>query len=218
MTVPASLVQFRHDLEAAIERERRGSRRTRRLALRVAVASGAAAAVAVGALTLLPGDPAGRLVERASAAERAAAALAPAPGSVVHVELVVTQTAADGSRTTWREESWQQTSPPYDVRRVVTPANGAPAGSTPQPATAEPFRDQVLDLLRSGKLSPAGRSVVDGRRTVSFAWSDGHSRYEYAVDPATYDPVRWRISRLDGTTAATVTFETYEVVAADRTP
>jgi hypothetical protein len=241
-TVPTPLVRFRGELEAAIERQREAPRRRRRAVVRVALATGAAAAAVAGALTVLPGDPGGRLVEPASAARRAAAALAAAPGSVVHVDMRVTQQNADGSRTAWREQSWQQTAPPYDERRILTRADGervetatvdgrhelydarsntisfAATPATPQPVTAQPFRDQVLDLLRSGELAESGRATVDGRDTITFTGSDGHTRYAYTVDAATYAPVRWQFDPLDTTPAATVAFETYEVVPAADAP
>jgi hypothetical protein len=89
-------------------------------------------------------------------------------------------------------------------------------GATPQPATAQPFREQVLDLLRSGKLTRSGRSTVAGRQSVSFVWADGHTRYEYTVEAGTYHPVRWRFSRNDADGWTTVTFDTYEILPADQ--
>lgn len=217
-TLPTALVRFQNDLETAIRREQRSrSRGRRRLVLRVALAAGVAAALAAGTLTALPGDPGGGLVETASSAQRAAAALAATPGSVVHVDLVVAQRNPDGSQSTWRAESWQQTAPPYGVRRIVTDESGRHVEApTPAPVTAQPLRDQVLDLLRSGKLRESGRSTVDGRQTVSFTWNDGHARYEYTVDVATYEPVSWRIAPIDAEGETTVTFETYEILPGDR--
>jgi hypothetical protein len=220
--------------------------RRQRIVLRFAVVAGAAAALAVGALTALPGDPGQRLVEPASAAQRAAAALAAAPGSVVHVDLAVDQRNPDGSRTSWRAESWQQTAPPYELRQIATGADGEPVetatvggkqqlydratntvrigavgavpeGATPQPATAEPFRTQVTELLRTGKLTRSGRATVAGRELVSFVWNDGQTRYEYTVEARSYIPVRWRFSTSGGT-ETTVTFDTYEILPADETP
>jgi hypothetical protein len=214
-TLPTTLVRFQDELEAAIGREQRSrSHGRRRLVLRVALVTGAAVAVAAGTLTALPGDPGAGLVETASAAQRAVAALAAAPGSVVHVDVVVARRSAEGS-STWRVESWQQTVPPYGRREIVTDESGRLVGGpTPEPVSAQPFRDQVLDLLRSGKLTEAGRSTVGGRHTVSFTWNDGHTRYEYTVDAATYEPVSWRIAPLDVEGETVVTFETYETVPA----
>lgn len=212
-TLPTALVRFRGELEDAIDRDLRSRRRRRReLVLRIAVVGGAAAALAAGALTALPGDPGERLVEPASAAERAAAALAASPGSVVHVETRVAQRNPDGSTTSWRTESWQRTSPPYDVREVVTGADGRPVETaTPQPASAQPLREQVLLLLRDGKLTPTSSE----RGTLSFAWSNAQTRYEYTVEADTYEPVRWRFASAATGSETTVTFETYEVLAED---
>lgn len=250
-TLLPSLVRFRGELEAAIRREQVRRRRRRRAVLRAAVVAGAAVAVTVGGFAALPGDPGGRFVEQASAAQRAAVALAATPGSIVHVDMVVDQRSPDGTHTSWRVESWQRASPPYELRQIVTGRNGepvetatvggnhqlydpqrntihvtpsgrangkAPASPTPRPATAQPFRAQVLDLLRGGRLTQSGRSTVGGRQTVSFAWNDGQTQYEYTVEAGTYDPVRWRFSPSDGTTETTITFNTYEILPADRTP
>lgn len=218
-TVPTALVRFQSELEAAIRREQRArTRGRRRLALRVALVGGAAAALAAGALTALPGDPGSRFVETASAAELAAAALTATPESVVHVDLLVAQRNADGSESTWREESWQQTSPPYARRQIVTDESGRGVeSSTPQPASAQPLRDQVLGLLRTGKLTESGRSTVGGRQNVSFTWDDGHTRYEYTVDAQTYEPVRWRIAPIGAESETIVTFRTYETLPAGQT-
>ena len=250
-TFPTSLDRFRGELEAAIRREQHSRRRSRRVALRITLVAGAAAAVAAGAFTALPGDPGERFVEPASAAQRAVAALAATPGAIVHIDMVVDQRNPDGSHTSWRTENWQRTAPPYELRQIVTGGNGEPVetatvggkqqlydpqsntvhvtpagratgatpeGATPPPATAEPFREQVLDLLRSGKLTQSGRSTVDGRQTISFTWNDGHTRYEYTVETGTHDPVRWRFSPTDGSSETTVTFNTYETLPADETP
>jgi len=250
-TLPTSLVHFKGELEAAIRREQQSRGRSRRrVALRVAVLAGAAAAVAVGAFAALPGDPGGRFVEPASAAQRAAAALAATPGSIVHVATVVEQRNPDGSHTSWRAETWQKTEPPYEVRQIVTGGNGEPVetatvggnhqlydpqsntvrvtpagratntppGATPQPATAEPFREQIIDLLRTGKLTESGRSSVGDRQTVSFVWNDGHTRYQYTVAARTYEPVLWHFSPTGTNTATTITFDTYEILPAAQAP
>jgi hypothetical protein len=41
------------------------------------------------------------------------------------------QTNGDGSIISWRDESWEQQSPPYDGRKIQT----APNGSTVETAT-----------------------------------------------------------------------------------
>ena len=93
-------------------------------------------------------------------------------------------------------------------------ATGAPAMATPAPATAQPFRDQVLSLLRAGKLRESGRIEINGREALTFAWNDGHTTSTYAVDPSTHNPIRWKLQADDGTTT-TVVFRTYELLAVD---
>jgi hypothetical protein len=243
-TLPTPLVRFRAELETAIAEDLRPRRSRRPLAVRLVAAGVVSAALAAGALTAFPGDPAGRLVEPAAAAERAAAVLTAAPGSIVHVDMVVRQRHVDGATTSWRAETWQATMRPFDVRQRVTDAAGTTvetatiAGeqqlydprtdtihvlgpgetpATPAPATAEPFREQVLQLLREGKLTQIGRSVADGRKAISFAWDDGHTQYEYTVEAGTYEPIRWRFSPA-GAGETTVTFEAYEILQAEDAP
>jgi hypothetical protein len=245
-SLPTPLVRFRAELENAIAEDLRPHEGPGRLAVRVVAAAGVCAALAAGALTALPGDPAGQLLEPASAADRAAAVLAASPGSIVYVETVVQQRHSDGSTTSWRAEIWQETARPYDVRQLVTDADGktvetatvdgeqqlydprtdtihvggsggTPPPATPAPAAAEPFRAQVLQLLRDGKLTPIGRSSVDGRSAISFAWDDAHTRYEYTVEAGTYVPIRWRFTPAGGG-ETTVTFESYEILRPEDAP
>jgi hypothetical protein len=109
-TLPTSLVRFENQLADAIDRER--SRRPRRLVLRTALAGVAVATVALGILSAFPGSG-------PSVVDRAAAALVPSNGGLLHVVMTVTQTGPDGSSTSSRTESWQASSPPYDQRLIV---------------------------------------------------------------------------------------------------
>jgi hypothetical protein len=109
-TLPTSLVRFENQLADAIDRER--SRRPRRLVLRTALAGVAVATVALGILSAFPGSG-------PSVVDRAAAALVPSNGGLLHVVMTVTQTGPEGSSTSSRTESWQASSPPYDQRRIV---------------------------------------------------------------------------------------------------
>ncbi|HET7571540.1 MAG TPA: hypothetical protein VFJ77_02590 [Gaiellaceae bacterium] len=127
-TLPDSLVGFRDELLHAVRRDAAAAPpRRRRVALRLAVSGAAAAAVALGVLGAVSGN-APSVVAPASAqsvVRQAAAALAVAPGSVLHVSLVVTQHNPDGSTVSWRNESWQQESAPYDRRQIQTDAAGS---------------------------------------------------------------------------------------------
>lgn len=134
MTTPPadSLVRFGEQLERAVERDlRAGQRRHRRIAIRMTAATAAAVAIAAFAVSL-PGDnttvaPPG--VATAFAAERAAAVLNAAPGSIVHAVATYRQVGPDGSVSTWREETWRQTSRPY-ARRELTTRDGGVAIET----------------------------------------------------------------------------------------
>jgi hypothetical protein len=124
--LPDSLIRFGELLERAVEDDlRAGQRRHRRIAIRMTAATAAAVAIVAFAV-LLPADnstvaPPG--VATASAAERAAAVLNAAPGSIVHAVASFRQIGPDGSVSTWREETWRQTSRPY-ARRELTMRDG----------------------------------------------------------------------------------------------
>jgi hypothetical protein len=136
-TLPTSLIEYRDSLEDAVRRDLVGSpgRRRRGLVLRWALAAAVVAAAALGALSLVSRDGAG-----ASVVDRAAAAVAPSPGTILHVDMHGFQFTPDGSTITWRDESWQQQSPPHDGRQVQT----APDGSVVESATAD-GREEVYD-------------------------------------------------------------------------
>jgi hypothetical protein len=139
--LPACLVAYRETLEDAVRRDlrRTNARRRRGLVLRSALAAGVVAAVALGALSLVS-----RHDGRASVVDRAAAAVAPSPGTILHVDMLGSQTNGDGSVITWRDDSWQQQSPPYDGRKIET----APDGSVVETATAD-GQDQLYDAARN---------------------------------------------------------------------
>jgi hypothetical protein len=136
--LPASLIDYREELEDAVRRDL-GRHRRRGLALRWAVAAAAVAAAALGALGLVS-----RHGASASVVDRAAAAVAASPGTILHVDMHGSQTNPDGSTITWRDESWQQQSAPHDGRQLQT----APDGSVVETATAN-GREEVYDPARN---------------------------------------------------------------------
>jgi hypothetical protein len=243
-SLPPSLVRFESELEHAIRRQR--SRRRRRLALRVAVAGCAATAAGLGAFSLLPGDT---LVPGAgtSAVARAAAVIAgteptpsagaaPAGGSILHIVTRTTSREPDGSARTWRSEAWQQTSPPYDMRRVdgdggreEARADGATQiynpyantiyttprepvqGSAPALGPGERLRDAMLSMLRSGQAREDGRAGVRGREGIRIVSSA--PRHVLVVDARTYEPLEWSLSSDEGI-VETTSFEAYELLPA----
>jgi hypothetical protein len=70
----------------------------------------------------------------------------------------------------------------------------------------DPFRAEILALLRSGKVHEDGRPTIDGRELIRFVSNDGHATY--LIDAATYNPVEWRTTGDGGGT--TLRFVAYE--------
>jgi len=136
-TVPDSLVGYRQALEDAIRRDLHAgrSRRRRTLAVRAALAVAVMASVVFGALSIVSRPASG-----ASVVRRAAAAIAPSPGTILHVRMLGSQSNPDGSVVTWRDESWQQESAPYARRQIET----APDGSVVESASTN-GSDEVYD-------------------------------------------------------------------------
>ena len=116
--LPASLIDYRDALEGAVRRDV-ARHRARKVAVRWAVAAAVVAAAALGALSLVSRHGAG-----ASVVDRAAAAIASSPGTILHVDMLGSRTNGDGSVITWRDESWQQETPPYARRQVETTPDG----------------------------------------------------------------------------------------------
>jgi hypothetical protein len=136
--LPASLTSYRGALEDAVRRDV-ARRRRRTVAVRWGAAAAAVAAAALGALSLVS-----RHAEGASVVDRAAAAVAASPGTILHVDVLGSQTNGDGSVVTWRDESWQQQSPPYERRQVET----SPDGSVTESGSSN-TSDEVFDPARN---------------------------------------------------------------------
>jgi len=214
-SLPDSLSRFGGQLEGAIERELSAGRRRRRIMVRSSVAIVVATAFTVGALSL----PAENLtvtpprVATASAAERAAAVLSAAPGSIVHEVATYRAVASDGSVSRWSEEAWRQTSRPYARRQVTVrdggarvetatvgdrathlydratntiytnPPDGDPALGTPMPATDG---DPLREQLLSLLRSGDARAV-----TRSAAGGRAVVRFRYANPLPEGGAVQW---------------------------
>jgi hypothetical protein len=150
--LPASLVDYRDALEAAARRDL-ARHRHRRLAVRWAVAAAVVVAAALGALSLVSRHGAG-----ASVVDRAAAAVAPSPGTILHVDMLGSQTNGDGSVITWRDESWQQESPPYARRQVETSPDGSvteSASSNDADGVYDPSRNTIYIAQHSAEKAGA---------------------------------------------------------------
>jgi hypothetical protein len=159
--LPHSLVRFEGELEQAIRREL-GSRRRRRPVLRVALVGAAAAAVALGVLSAMPGNG-------QSVVARAAAVLSGSGDSIVHVVMVGRDVNADGATATWREESWQQTRAPFDHRSVRT-SNGVRIDVvTRGNGTTEIYDETANTIYRGATPLPSESKVLIPRAKLSGA-------------------------------------------------
>ena len=286
-TLPPTLVRFEGELEQAIRRDLglRRARTMRRRVLRIAAAGAAAAAVALGVLSTLPGD-------EPSLVDRAVAALAVDDDTILHFAMVGRQLNGDGTTATWRSESWQERWAPYERRsieigfdgiraethgvgdvsqlydartntiytgmpeaqappqqpapsfapgtrpgyvivtvvkvsvdtngnevrharkiemsedkaKVIVARSENPAPPAPAAPVEEPFREDILRLLRSGSAVEDGRLEIDGREVIRFVSRDGRQRY--LIDARTYAPIEWHTSGDGG--SVTLRFPTYE--------
>jgi len=73
-------------------------------------------------------------------------------------------------------------------------------------AIEEPFRAEILALLRSGRAQETGHVEIDGRDALRIESPDG--RRVYLVDPATYAPIEWTTTGNGG--SVTLRFPVYE--------
>ena len=156
-TLPTSLIDYREALEHAVRRDlgRSPARRRRGLALRWALAGALVAAAALGALSFIARDGAGP-----SVVDRAAAAVAPSPGTILHVDMHGFQDNGDGTTITWRDESWQQQGPPHDGRQIQT----SPDGTVTESGTDEKRQQVQPPPPRARALpSPARWTPSSGR-------------------------------------------------------
>jgi hypothetical protein len=177
--IPVSLVGYRQALEEAIRRDldTGRARRRRGLAVRAVLAVAVVAAVALGALSLVSRQASG-----ASVVRRAAAAIAPAPGTILHVVLDGSQDNGDGGSITWHEESWQQESPPYDRRQIET----GPDGSVTESAKAN-NREEVYDPKTDTiYVSPPAQATGQGKPTFKIAPGPRPGTFILRIHPAPF--------------------------------
>jgi hypothetical protein len=218
--LPVSLVGYREALEEAVRRDLDAGRALRRRGfVRALLVAAAVAAVALGALSIVSRPASG-----ASVVRRAAVAIARSPGTILHVDLAGSQTNPDGSIVTWRDESWQQESPPYDRRQIETGPDGSvaetasgkggdelydPRTSTiyvtvSQPATTRPTY-KIVPGPRPGtfvlRLHPAPKAGPNAVKVSSVVLS---TRQVRALRKGT-DLVAWTISRKSGVTSLVMT-------------
>jgi hypothetical protein len=157
-TLPDSLVRFEREFEDAIRRdsERHFSLRPRGgLVLRVGVVAAVAVGISLGALSLVPGGG-------ATVVARATAALAVQPGTILHVVMTGRQTNADGSVSTWEDESWQQESPPYARRQIETTADSPRAESALVDGVDQLYDPSTNTVYTTPPSLPQAEQAADG--------------------------------------------------------
>ena len=233
-TLPPSLVRFEAELEHAIDRRRR---RPRRVSSRIAVVATAAAAIALGVLSVLPDDgPLGALPGNGSSAiALAAEALTGAEGEILHTVALATLERPDGTVETSRTETWQRNSAPYDERSVETWEGtdfGREIGSIGGRPYAYDSRTNTIYTTAPGAVLPdprPGDASLQGLRDRMLVLLDsGEAREEgritvdgreairivaggsmLLVDAESYDPIEWSGKADDGT-LVTTRLDTYE--------
>jgi len=243
-SLPHSLVRFEVELGNAIRRESQAGARRRRRVLRAVAVPVAAAAVAVGVLSVLPN-------KAPSVVDRAVAAMSGTGNAIVHVSMVGEKVGAGGRTSSWQEESWQETKAPFAHRWIRT-SNGRRAEVlVPGDGTTELYDEATNTIYRVTGLPPgeplsnppdgfAGKQALVkslGSIQSKALWilesgrlaESGHTRVDgqdalrlanedesttILLNPRTYVPIRWTTTA-DGT-KTTVRFDAYE--SLDRMP
>jgi len=131
----------------------------------------------------------------------------PATNTVYQHDESAQAAPADGKLRRWRDTNG-------GVHRVVVPAKRSKATpESPPSAVEEPFRQEVLALLRSGTAKEAGSATIGGHAAIRIVGADGHATY--LVDAQTYDPLEFRtVGDGGGTTLRFVTYEQLPLTGA----
>jgi hypothetical protein len=97
--------------------------------------------------------------------------------------------------------------------KIGPSADTAPPATDPvqAQADADPFRAEILALLKSGKVREDGRPTIDGRQAIRFVGAQDGGRQVYIVDAATYAPIEWRTTGDGGGTV--LRFVVYQTLA-----
>jgi hypothetical protein len=179
---------LREILAAPRPQRTRRSRPGTKLAVRLA-AVGAGAAVAFAAITAITGDDRGGVAPASAAVVRhALAAAVQPPGTILHVDMRGTQDNGDGTTITWRDESWQANSAPYDRRQVETNPDGttvesANVGNSEQVydsgtntvyASTASALSAKPEAQRNYRISPGPTANTYVMRLMVFGISRGH--------------------------------------------
>jgi hypothetical protein len=132
-------------------------------------AVGAAVASAFVAITAITGDGRGGAVAPASAAvvQHALAAAAQPPGTILHVDMRGTQNNGDGTTITWRDQSWQENSAPYDRRQVETNPDGTTVESGNVGDSEQVYDSATNTIYASGSTPPGAEPKAHRNYRIS---------------------------------------------------
>jgi hypothetical protein len=212
--------------EPTVAPRRSAPSRRRRLLVRAAAAAAAVIAVAVVlSVANVFGDHGPGAVAPAGAIDKAAAALAPKEGVVLHVHMVGSQLAAqpaggqgsgDAATATWSDESWWTTSKPIVGRMIEKSFGNSVETATTADGHAQLYdrkTDTIYDLApqQAGQAGPTSAGDVDYfRTTVLKLLQSGQARVEGAVKVDGRDAIR--IVSKDGHAAYMVDAATYDPI------
>jgi hypothetical protein len=168
-----------HDAETLLDeilrtpREPHTPRRRTRTSVAIRLgALGAGAAIAVAAVAALTGGGRGAVTPASAAVIRhALAAVAQPAGSILHVDMRGKQWGAGTPTITWRDQSWQQTSAPYDRRQVETRTDGAIVESG-NVGGAEQIYDPARNIIYMSSVDASGDHAA-ARREHAYRFLPG---------------------------------------------
>ena len=143
-------------------------------------AAGAAAAVAVAAIIAITGDDGGAVAPASAAVVRhALAAAVQPPGTILHVDMRGTQNNGDGTTITWRDQSWQENSAPYDRRQVETNPDGTTVESGNVGDSEQVYDSATNTIYASGSTA----SQASRRNGAQSTQSGTHHNYRISPGP-----------------------------------
>ena len=99
------------------------------------------------------------------------------PGTILHVDLRGTQNNGDGTTITWRDQSWQENSAPYDRRQVETNPDGTIVESG-NVGDSEQVYDSATNTIYASGSTASQASRANGARSAQ-----SETRHKYRISP-----------------------------------
>lgn len=142
---------------------------------------GAVAAVAVAAIIAITGGDRGAVAPASAAVVRhALAAAVQPPGTILHVDMRGTQDNGDGTTITWRDQSWQQNSAPYDRRQVETNPDGT-TGESANAGDTEQVYDPANNTIYASAPSASGQNGARSGKQRKYRITPGPTANTFTV-------------------------------------